>query len=235
MAGHGGGAWKVAYADFVTAMMAFFLVMWIVAQNKPVKEAIAQYFRDPWGHSTLPGDAKSLAPLNGEGASPIEGHARRSTKMAKLGIHKTEGEGRLGSTNQRIVLDGDKSATVGTQVQFDDESAHLDHAAKRVLDQIAPTLQGKINKIELRGHATAKPLPPNSEYKSAWDLSYARSIAAMQYLTEKGIDPRRFRLSQGGAHDPNRYATKVEGTSRHARVEIYVLNEVITAPIDSIE
>ena len=46
MAGKGGGAWKVAYADFVTAMMAFFLVMWIVAQNKPVKEAVAAYFKD---------------------------------------------------------------------------------------------------------------------------------------------------------------------------------------------
>ena len=50
MAGKGGGAWKVAYADFVTAMMAFFLVMWIVGQDKPVKQAVAQYFEDPLGH-----------------------------------------------------------------------------------------------------------------------------------------------------------------------------------------
>ena len=44
---HHGGAWKVAYADFVTAMMAFFLVMWLVNQSKPVKAAIGGYFRDP--------------------------------------------------------------------------------------------------------------------------------------------------------------------------------------------
>ncbi len=44
MAGKGGGAWKVAYADFVTAMMAFFLVMWITAQNTKIKQAIAHYF-----------------------------------------------------------------------------------------------------------------------------------------------------------------------------------------------
>jgi chemotaxis protein MotB len=55
MAGHGGGAWKVAYADFVTAMMAFFMVMWIVAQSKPVKQAIAQYFNDPWKLSSTTG------------------------------------------------------------------------------------------------------------------------------------------------------------------------------------
>src|SRR5271166_1062425 len=48
MAGHGGGAWKVAYADFVTAMMAFFMVMWITAQNKQMKMAVAHYFNDPF-------------------------------------------------------------------------------------------------------------------------------------------------------------------------------------------
>src|SRR5216117_2036070 len=44
---HHGGAWKVAYADFVTAMMAFFLVMWLVGQGKPIKQSIGSYFRDP--------------------------------------------------------------------------------------------------------------------------------------------------------------------------------------------
>ena len=48
MAGHGGGAWKVAYADFVTAMMAFFMVMWITAQSKQLKMAVAHYFNDPF-------------------------------------------------------------------------------------------------------------------------------------------------------------------------------------------
>jgi chemotaxis protein MotB len=53
MAGKGGGAWKVAYADFITAMMAFFLVMWITAQNKPVRKAIANYFNDPFAPKLL--------------------------------------------------------------------------------------------------------------------------------------------------------------------------------------
>jgi hypothetical protein len=60
MAGKGGGgAWKVAYADFVTAMMAFFMVMWLVSQNQKVKEAVAGYFRNP--NSKYPD--KSLRPL----------------------------------------------------------------------------------------------------------------------------------------------------------------------------
>ncbi|MCX7701570.1 MAG: hypothetical protein N2039_11905, partial [Gemmataceae bacterium] len=53
MAGKGGGSWKVAYADFVTAMMAFFMVMWICNQDQKVKEAVAHYFRDPLGGTPI--------------------------------------------------------------------------------------------------------------------------------------------------------------------------------------
>jgi chemotaxis protein MotB len=49
-AGHHGGAWKVAYADFVTAMMALFIVLWLMGSSEPVKKAVAGYFRDPTGH-----------------------------------------------------------------------------------------------------------------------------------------------------------------------------------------
>src|SRR5919107_4326841 len=60
-AAHHGGAWKVAYADFVTAMMAFFLVMWLVGQSKEVKSAVAGYFRDPG----IFDQAKSDGPIAG--------------------------------------------------------------------------------------------------------------------------------------------------------------------------
>src|SRR5512135_1921624 len=53
--GHHGGAWKVAYADFVTAMMALFIVLWIVGQSKSVKNAVASYFKDPTATSKIPG------------------------------------------------------------------------------------------------------------------------------------------------------------------------------------
>lgn len=53
MAGKGGGAWKVAYADFVTAMMAFFLVMWICGQDQSIKRAVSFYFNDPFNSSRI--------------------------------------------------------------------------------------------------------------------------------------------------------------------------------------
>src|SRR5579863_2240716 len=47
--GHHGGAWKVAYADFVTAMMALFIVLWLLSSSKQVQEAVGGYFKDPTG------------------------------------------------------------------------------------------------------------------------------------------------------------------------------------------
>jgi len=79
MAGKGGGAWKVAYADFVTAMMAFFLVMWITAQDQKIKQAIARYFNNPFnfdstGTSTKPDRAGSVFPLPSSGEVPMSDH-----------------------------------------------------------------------------------------------------------------------------------------------------------------
>src|SRR5271169_3795744 len=62
--GHHGGAWKVAYADFVTAMMALFIVLWLLNTSKPVKEAIAGYFKDPAGTANKIGSSKSGAAEN---------------------------------------------------------------------------------------------------------------------------------------------------------------------------
>src|ERR1700678_1242783 len=57
--GHHGGAWKVAYADFVTAMMSLFIVLWLMGSNSKVKEAVAGYFNDPKGSGKLMGTVMS--------------------------------------------------------------------------------------------------------------------------------------------------------------------------------
>src|ERR1700683_4504237 len=59
--GHHGGAWKVAYADFVTAMMALFIVLWLLNSSKKIQEAVGGYFKDPTGTSKLVGDGKTGA------------------------------------------------------------------------------------------------------------------------------------------------------------------------------
>jgi chemotaxis protein MotB len=81
MAGKGGGAWKVAYADFVTAMMAFFLVMWLISQDTKVKESIAHYFASPigWrltGNSKNPGSSGNV--FHSDFAGQVPGSRNRS-------------------------------------------------------------------------------------------------------------------------------------------------------------
>jgi flagellar motor protein MotB len=83
MAGKGGGAWKVAYADFVTAMMAFFLVMWLCAQDLKVRQSVAKYFMDPAGSTNKPGLTGSVVEFPSGGNVPREesvalGHGRQS-------------------------------------------------------------------------------------------------------------------------------------------------------------
>src|SRR5579862_7853454 len=81
--GHHGGAWKVAYADFVTAMMSLFIVLWLMNSSKPIKEAVAGYFRDPAGTTKLVGGNGK-----GPGQSSADGAADTLTvsknNMAKL-------------------------------------------------------------------------------------------------------------------------------------------------------
>src|SRR5215831_13915919 len=92
--GHHGGAWKVAYADFVTAMMAFFLVMWLVSQNNAVKAGVGGYFRDPiafaeGGRGVLPGADSLNEPKPQAPAAPTESSEeieRRQLEAAVLRI-----------------------------------------------------------------------------------------------------------------------------------------------------
>jgi chemotaxis protein MotB len=226
MAGKGGGAWKVAYADFVTAMMAFFLVMWIVAQNKPVKEAVAAYFRDPSGAGSHAG-SDSAIPMKGDGPSPLN---RNAIAPKQKPADKVGTRTKKSPKPPRVVVEGDEGSNIGTEVLFSEDSAELDQHARRVLDDVIPTLLGKFNKIEIRGHSNGRRLPPGGPYKNLWELSYARSFATMRYMIDKGVDPRRLRLSQSAANDPKQIADATEGRMKNSRVEVYVLSEVINDP-----
>jgi chemotaxis protein MotB len=237
MAGHGGGAWKVAYADFVTAMMAFFLVMWIVSQDKPVKEAIAQYFNNPYGSGMIAGGKSgSLLPNKDGGALPSpKGPSRASTgHVSETAVRMSEDPEDRGRGKSSLQMMHDKNqSAVGTVVPFGGESAELDPRGKQVLDELAPDLLGKLTKIEIRGHAAGRPLPPGSPYADTWQLCYARSQAAMKHLLAKGIEPGRIRLSQSGSYEPPRGARGESLPSLDSRVEIFVLNELVNEPVET--
>lgn len=232
MAGKGGGAWKVAYADFVTAMMAFFLVMWIVAQNKPaVNQAIAGYFNDPYGTSNKPGKSNTNVPgKDGVPPPPPKGAGKgRPLHGSDPAIKVRDDAEENGNAKKPslLVLHDGKHNDVGAVVPFADDSAELDDEGRRKLDELLPELLGKPFKIEVRGHTAGRMLPKESEFHDAWELAYARSLAAMRYLEAKGIEAKRFRLSAGGAYEPKSLGQNAGLRTQNSRVEVYVLNEIV--------
>lgn len=230
MAGKGGGAWKVAYADFVTAMMAFFLVMWIVAQNKPVKEAVAKYFRDPLGTvGALSGPPLALA-TDGGGLSSLKAPPKGPRGYGR-GPSKAESKAALGAAMKGgAPLEAGQdpgSSRVGALIVFAEDSDQLDADAKERLRAMAPALIGKPNKIEVRGHATGRPLPTGSPFTDAWQLSYARCQATLKFLEQEGVEPQRIRLSQAGPHEPNELPDKSDWATQNSRVEVFMLGEFV--------
>ncbi|MGC4004324.1 MAG: flagellar motor protein MotB [Pirellulales bacterium] len=250
MAGKGGGAWKVAYADFVTAMMAFFLVMWLVASNDKAKKAVAEYFRSPWHPSLKNGGGSAVMPgktkmPNGPSAvlTNAKGGSGSGTSRTKSGSafpvagapEKQPNDSVLNKINvadkpSQFSLQPRRPRGHGVPIPFDENSCELNDAALTLLKRLVPELRGKPNRIDVRGHATHRPLPPESGFKDTWDLCYKRSHAVMDYLGENGIERERMRLSQDGPNDPLTLSVEEGLQSQNARVEIYLLDEFYRDP-----
>jgi chemotaxis protein MotB len=213
MAGKGGGAWKVAYADFVTAMMAFFMVMWLTSQSDDLRKAVAEHFRNPGGRRFAGSEAKSLIEANNIGKGN-----RRIIKSR--GSKKSDGE----TTSRKMTDEGDRS-NIGKILPFDLNSTSLNDISQKELIEFLPELEGNQFRIEIRGHTAANGGKSMQSNLDACMISYQRAIAVMQFLVEKGIDPNRIRLSQAGSSEP-RIAEDESQKQNDSRVEIFMLKEV---------
>jgi chemotaxis protein MotB len=188
--GHHGGAWKVAYADFVTAMMALFLVLWLLgASNSQQKAVIAHYFREP-GVFT---GSRGVIPDGGEdklGAGIIQ-----APSMEVLQMHIKEGLAGLKDlvdiadqipiriTDEGLlieVIDKDKLAF------FDVSSATIKPLMRKVLGLIVKEIKTASNKVVIGGHTDARPFQ-NERYYSNWDLSAERALNTRRALEELGL------------------------------------------------
>jgi chemotaxis protein MotB len=230
MAGHGGGAWKVAYADFVTAMMAFFMVMWITAQNNAVKQAIAQYFQNPLSNSTKCTGGPPYLPSNKSGQPPGPSIMPATKTGNSIGVDRLRnGTAQTLGTGEKkpslFVLHDGNQRCMGSMILFSKDSAELDEKAKERLDIIVSELRGKSQKIEIRGHATRSPGSGDASAQDPWKLSYDRCQAVMNFFIKNGIHPERIRLSQGGAYEPYSLQSAPSLQAYNSRVEIYILDE----------
>jgi chemotaxis protein MotB len=215
--GGGGGSWKVAYADFVTAMMAFFMVMWLTSQKPEVRKAVADHFKNPGGKRLAGSDAQSLIPKSNTGNGN-----RRAEKVR--GLKKSDGDAKA----RKMIDEGDKS-NVGTIVQFPLNTVELTDEGREALLDLLPQLQGKQHLIEVRGHSASNGGSTMQANMDAWQISYKRAIVVSQFLAEQGIDTRRIRPSLAGNAQPKFNIDEVDH-SKDSRVEVYVLSELFEEP-----
>ena len=200
---HHGGAWKVAYADFVTAMMAFFLVMWIVGQSKQTKEAIAGYFRDPVAFANQTGAGSGVLPgadsgLQGGGrpvpAPPTDVKSATAT-LERAAEHLREA---LSRTPEFAALKDQIDIQVteeGLRIElleapddgfFATGSAAIKPETVMVLTIIAQELARLPNRVAIEGHTDRRAYVSGQHYTN-WELSADRANAARRVLQEAGL------------------------------------------------
>lgn len=222
--GHHGGAWKVAYADFVTAMMALFIVLWIVGQSKDVKEYVANYFRDPGAfNQTGPGGVMkgssilpSPVPMPGAGEETAvatrEAQTKAFEKMAE-GLRETlAGSPEFAQLKDQVNI---RTTDVGLLIElleqsnstfFDLGAATLQPKTRELLTVMAERLAALPNKIVVEGHTDSRPYQAGAGY-SNWELSVDRANSARRFMQEHGLRSQQISEVRGYAdtrlHNPS--------------------------------
>jgi flagellar motor protein MotB len=125
------------------------------------------------------------------------------------------------------------NVVAGGRIYFSERSAQLTDEQVRTLRTVSDDLAGKMQKIEIRGHTSRRPLAAGSRYADHWDLAYARCRAVAECLMLQGIDSRRIRLSVAGANEPAQPSAESPMLTQDSRVEIRLLNEWIKEQVAS--
>src|SRR3954464_9059470 len=184
--GHHGGAWKVAYADFVTAMMALFIVLWLLNTSKQVQEAVGGYFRDPSGTaklvgSDMHGSGENLA-LRKEDMSKLKDElAMKIRKLVNFNKLSKQIEMTVTSEGLRIELLEEPSGTF-----FDLGNATPTENGRELLTALAQEIGKLPNRVSIEGHTDSKPYQGVGSY-SNWELSADRANAARRLMTGGGM------------------------------------------------
>ncbi len=184
--GHHGGAWKVAYADFVTAMMALFIVLWLLNSSKQVREAVGGYFEDPTGTSknvgsNMQGSGESFA-LSRDDMPKLKEELQKSVRqVADFEKLKDHIEMTVTADGLRIELMEGASGTF-----FESGNPVPTATGREFLVTLAQQLGKLPNKISIEGHTDAKPFAKTGNYGN-WELSADRANAARRLMQESGV------------------------------------------------
>jgi chemotaxis protein MotB len=209
--GHHGGAWKVAYADFVTAMMALFIVLWVLGQDNGVKEAVAHYFKNPVGFSNggkniLKGQSNEI--LNISGNSKADKKENEKEELKKMGEkiiseldENPDFHNLMNQIKVEIVDEGMRIELIDSQnyVFFEIGTATIKEAAKQLLEKITFQLIKIPNMIVIEGHTDSRPYGGSNPGYSNFELSADRANNARKIIVSAGLNTNRIDEVRGYA------------------------------------
>jgi chemotaxis protein MotB len=218
--GHHGGAWKVAYADFVTAMMALFIVLWLLNSSKQIREAVGGYFKDPTGISKKVGNGQSGSGDNftltkqnmSQLKDELQAAVRKTTVFEKL---KNQIEMTVTAEGLRIELMETAKGTF-----FPSGVSEPNDDGKQILIMLAKELGKLPNKVSIEGHTDSKPYAGKGDY-SNWELSADRANAARRVMQQNGLGPRQVTQVRGYADERLRKPQNPEDPSNR-RISVVV-------------
>lgn len=248
---HHGGAWKIAFADFMTAMMALFLVLWIIALADPITtKSIAEYFRTPLVVALAGGDrdTASTSAIPGGGPDPAyhEGEVRmidllqesRSNQerdhlleLKRILTEAFEIDDKFKDIQSQIIIDlipeGLRIQLVDSEQRpmFEVGSAVVAPYMKDILQVIAPILNDIPNSLQISGHTDSRPYMGGYKGYSNWELSSDRANASRREMVAGGLNNQKL-IRVSGMSDmlPFDQADKDMLDSRHRRIAIIVMD-----------
>ncbi|TAL44036.1 MAG: motility protein MotB [Methylovulum sp.] len=239
---HHGGAWKLAYADFVTAMMAFFLLMWLLGSTTDAdRKGIAEYFQDPYKISLMGGmdvgDRTRLEPGGGKDITSQEhgqvdekDDLKQLEKLKETIQEMIDSNAKLTEFKEQIKLE---TTHEGLRVLITDKenrpmfklaSSAAEPQIQTILRALAPVINELPNKISINGHTDARPFPKNQTGYTNWELSSDRANAARHELVKGGLaEEKILRVTGLSSSIPLNSGDHLDPMNR--RISIVVMNK----------
>jgi chemotaxis protein MotB len=218
---HRGGAWKVAYADFVTAMMSLFIVLWLMNSGEKIKKAVAGYFNDPKGNgnlvgTTMNGTGETLTVASADNMQSLKNKLEQEIR-GKKDLEKLAKQIEITITPEglRIELMEDKNGTF-----YELGSARLSQNGQELL---ATELRTLPNSLLIEGHTDATQYSSDASY-SNWELSADRANAARRLMQQNGVRVNQVTQVRGYADQLLRVKNNPFDPSNR-RVSILVKNQ----------
>lgn len=194
--------WLVTFGDMMSLLLTFFIMLVSMSELK--------------SESRVASAVEAMKKQFGRDREPNPGASR--LRGAKV-------DAPVGPNPQVQGIRPGKHIMVGGSVLFEENVVKPTDEELTKLRLIIEQFQGKLQKIEIRGHTSRRPLPKDSPFADHWDLAYARCREVQKVLVDAGIDPKRLRLAVAGPNEPSYTGDEVARRKVNSRVEAFLLNE----------